>query len=216
MTKRVESALYDLIDRVYGLTGTGGGTDETFLQDGVISQVVGLNHPIRRARVPIGSEGWFYGLLQNAHPGAGALSADVTPYASVNAIAPFQTPLPQDLEIWLHGVACLRTSGTGALDRAMLELLPTSAMQAFGENNAGGGVVATSPIPLVRWDQIDATLATEVLITEQGEVWAPLNVRLRRGTTLVFRSSVNTAAATLRVILLLGVFPISLGSDVAK
>lgn len=74
------------------------------------------------------------------------------------------------------------------------------------------------PLSLGRWDALDggATGARdENLITEQGNTYIPINMRLPRGCRIRFETlSDGAAAVEFRAMCVIGLFPSAMGQDI--
>lgn len=226
MSIRVGSGLWDVVRRMYGLVGQGGGSPSTYLADGIINQTVDLNPAVRRGLAPISSEGWFYGAIQtNLTMASPTRITTVNPYQSGAEIPPWTDPIPQGLEVWLEGAWAELSVGGGAATSdfafGVLWIDAQAQDQGFGENSTGG-LTATLDIPIARFDAATNGSGTNAAWTvdDLGRIYQPLGIRLRRDRNLSLRASANNlqVGETMDVTcgLLLGLMPIGLGSDVAK
>ena len=199
----------------------GGATTPpaTILEDASLTQVIDVRDTVRRSLTIAGSEGIFFGQLRHEHPGPGALANTIDPYAAGgNSFPGYPTPTPRGYDIWLLGATVARDAGAGTLDGAFLSMSFLATATAFQRNNDGtseaAGVVL---MPLARWDSLDTTTGLDAVgLTEDGESYVPIGHRIRRGSRLQFDSDVAGAAADIQCNMLLGVFPITLGQDVAS
>ena len=219
MPRDIDSDALTSLNRVLGIAGSRLGAQTTELDDGNLTQVLDVNEIVRRSRTLQDFDGIYFGVIRNVHAGAGELITSVDPYAlPVGAGPGFPTNITAQtgLELWLIGASLYRISGTGTLDGATLELIFDSPQQAFGVDDSGAAVATTGGIPLAHWDSILTTITSNPGITEQGEVYIPMGIRLARASIgLRFISDVAGAAATMQTNIILGLFPAGLGQDVA-
>ena len=217
MTKPIES---DALDRLYRILGLSGGTGVagTLLDDGNVSLVLNINEIIRRSRTPAATTGWFVGILNTIHAGAGRIATSINPYTTANNVEPYSSPVPRGFDVWVMGASLIRLSGAGDLDGAMLQLDPTPSQQGWGQDNTGAAVVQTLAIPIARWGPLDTSIASELAIAfnpEGGECMIKVMTRVPRGATLRLATDA-TALATFQAQLICGLFPEGLGQDVAQ
>jgi len=219
MTKRIISDALLSVNRILGLT-SGGETQPTLLDDGNVSQVFTINDAVRRARAGGITSGWFMGILQNVHTGAGSLIATIDPYSAgsaVPALGSWPELIPRGLDIWVLGVSTIRTVGAGTLDGAVMYFNPTARQQAWGRDDSGVLVTSSAGIAIARWTDLDASAGSLAIgIGGNGDAFNWVRLRVERGTILEFRSDVATASATIRCNFILGLFPEGLGQDVAS
>jgi len=208
--KSVDSQALGIVNRALGLTGAGAPLTE-FL-DGTVDQTLDIGQLVRRGRTQVGSDGIYFGLLTNVHSGAGTLSSFTNPYdVPTGAIAPYPVPMPPGFDIWLLSANVRQESGTGTLTAALSYDFPILA-QGWGVDDSGVAVARADPFVLAFWDSV-ITETDEFGITEQGNPWVPIGLRLRRNSSLLF-SSTASALATFDCQMIIGVFPVSLGQDI--
>jgi len=216
--KKIASDALITINRLLGIGG-GSGQGETLLDDGNLAQTLPIIDALRRARAGGVGDGWFYGVLQNVHAGAGILTSSVDPYDPAELIplvSSYPDPVPRDLDIHLIAVGANRTSGTGALDGGVLFVNFTAGLQGWGADDGGSLVTVVASAGLVLFTGLNTTVSTFVpAVTGDGSIFQSLNIRIPRGMTLNFRTDA-AAAATYRLAIVLGLFPASLGQDIAS
>jgi len=164
--------------------------------------------------------GWFQGLLENNHVSDDAIISDILVYSpNEDAVAPYPAQVPENFDVWFIGAAVQRASGTGGIAEAQIGINAPPHSQGFGKDQAGASVVSSPPMSLGRWDALDsgATGARdENLITEAGQTYIPINMRLPRGTRIRFETlSTGAAAVEFRAMLIIGLFPSAMGQDIA-
>lgn len=226
MTKEFEGAALTGIDVSYQQAGVGG-EQNTFLDDGNISQVMGVQDPARRQLQPLGDlDGLFTGVLRNVHSVAGTLVSFVNPYDPVNVQSGYPAPIGREFDIWVMG-AFASTGGNdgGDITSASLELDNRGESQMFSDLAAGGAVTASArERPLVAWTSFvllqGLNAAHDSGTDLAGRTFIPLNFRMPRGRSgdssfLLFRSLVTAAATTTCIIRFL-ITPASLGQDMAS
>ena len=214
MSITIDSDALQNFGRMLGIAGDKG---RTLLDNGNVSQVFDLAPVVRRSRTIGPSTGWFYGLMQNVHAGAGELTRTIDPY-SVGAtlgVSPYPADVPQEWDVWLLQVAMRRTSGAGDLDGAAVSIVPDGRQQGFGVNDSGAAVVAAHGMPVAFWTAIDATLGLGLGTNVSQTVKFDVGLRMGRHSTLNFVSDA-VAAATFTCLLTMGLFVGGLGQDVVE
>jgi len=216
--KRLDS---DALDRLYRTLGIQGGSPsgETDLDDGNVSLVLSINDVARRSRTPAATTGWYACVLQNVHAAGGLIDNTIDPYnpGTALAIPPFPANVPRGFDFWVLGVTLQRSSGAGDPDAAMLFIDPVASQQGWGRTNAGALISNHEPIPIARFDALDAGLAGTNAIginSLTGEAFQKARTRVPRGANLFFRSDAS-AAATFRLNIICGLFAEGLGQDIA-
>lgn len=219
----MESSALDLLDRVLALPS--GGVQVPSLDDGNVVQNIPLVPDIvRRSRTFGGSTGWFYGLMRCALSNATQdANVQVDPYSSGTFISPWLDPVPKDFDIWIESAHLIRIVGNGAVsadfNEALLSIDPVAGQQAFGVTSAGGALTSNSAFPIGHWNSVGAVSNAAYGLTDAGDAFVPIRTRLRRDALLNLAASATLGAGeTMNVdcYLLIGAFPVSLGSDVAK
>lgn len=215
--KRVDSDALIEVNRTLDLAG-GGVVAPTDLNDELLFQILNVNPLVRRARTEAGTNGIYSGLMQNTHVAAGTLTASINPYAPTvtNARTTWPATVPQHFDVWVLGATVSRVGGAGDIDGAVLSAVLAAEQQGWGVLDTGGGLSGTATVLLARWvSTLDVSVATGAhAVLGDGSYYARINQRLHRGTTIDFASDA-AAAANFRCALLLGLFPASLGQDVA-
>jgi len=201
------------ISKVFGLSGQQRA-GVTNLDDGDVTQVLEVGQLARRGDEPFVHGSLFFGVLENVHSGADAEISNIQPYApAASAINNFPPIVADEYDIWLFGVAGIRSSGAGGLTGALLNFNPSAFQQGWGDDDQGAPVVAANQFAVALFDDLDETISSQaVMITEAGQPFVPLNLRVPRGTTFVFHSEA-AAAAEFQLILHMGMFPVGLGQD---
>lgn len=219
MTKRVDSDALGPMLKSFGLAGQGA--EETILQDGVLDQVIDVAPIVRRGRTLASSGGIFRGLLRNIHPSTGTINSGISPYNATVAhvVAPYPGKIPDQFDVWLLGASMIRFSGSGDLTQAMLGL--DNIAQGFGRDDSNNPILGINEVlPLANWDGLK-TATTTYGVEQAREPWKPLKVRIPRlgaipsaPVNIVFRTVTPSAGgATFDAVILMGVFPVSLGQD---
>ena len=216
MTKKIDSQALGALNKALGIAGAGAG--ETELLDGVVDQVLDVSTIIRRGRTLAGTEGIFRVVLRNQHLDIQTLATSWQPYesATIGLVAPFPSPMPAGLDVWLLGATIARAAGAGDLDDCNLAL--TNVQLGFAQNDLGAAITPTTVYTLAFWNSLNTTGGTPFALTQTRLPYKTLNIRIpRKGAIaspfLVFES---TSLSTIHVdcILLIGVFPSGLGQDV--
>jgi len=162
------------------------------------------------------SDGWFTAIMENVHSAADDEDSTLDPYASGDGSVNVPSPIPPGWDVWLLGVTGQRSSGAGDLTSAVLSVNPAPHSQGYGIDDNGAVVVTSTPLHLVQFDALNTDGAfARASMTElvSGKLWVPLNLRLTRASSLRFDSRA-AAAAEFQLLMIMGVFPASLGQDV--
>lgn len=164
------------------------------------------------------SGGWYQGILENVHSIADGETSFIDPYAPAgSAVAPYPSIVPEGFDLWLLGVGGVRNSGAGGLTGALMQVDPLRTMVGWAQDDAGALVTAVSPsFTVARFDSISVEIGgvqADPMLTEDGQCFVAVNMRLPRGVDLVFHSEA-AAAAEFQAQFLMGIFPEALGQDV--
>jgi len=209
-----------LVTKLFELRGSSlsGVTD---LDADNLSQTVPIIPEIvRRSLTEANAGGWNEGLLVNEHTDAETLESTIDPYEpGAASVAPYPASVPLGWDVWLLGVSAVRvdSAGTGAYSTAMLALNPGANSQSWGIDDSGVAVAGGPRIMLARFDGgLDVNLVgvNPPLLTEAGETFVPLGVRVPRQASAIEWHSDSVATCTLRAHIILGLFPEGLGQDV--
>jgi len=211
-------ALYQA-QRSLGITGTP--EQQTVLHDGDVFQILDINPIARRSLTLAGSDGIFEPVMRNVHAAAGQLSTSIDPYNVPTAVvrAPYPSPMPRGLEVWLIGACIREITGAGTLDTAVLALDLPGDYQGWGADDMGAAIGASGAKPLVFWDSSTNVVGFQTMgLQENGDPWRTINMRLPRsptgGTVISFFTDVSGASLTVDLQLVVGLFPVALGQDV--
>lgn len=215
MGRPIEGDALTSMDRALGLTGSGTAVAE--LQDATLEQVIDVGPIVRRSRTLAGSQGIFYGILQNIHAGAGTVFTVVNPLAIAVAdvVPPYPTPMPPDFDLWYYGCTVVRESGTGTFE-GMFELQDTN--DGWGRDSAGDPVPGATRTILAVWSAISSTAGVDYgRLGPNIQGYDQLNaMRIPQGgTPFFFFRSTASALSTYTCFIRLGLFPASLGQDAA-
>jgi len=217
LTKRIDSDALSVVNAALGLTGAGSPMTE--LTDGVVDQALDVAPIVRRSRTLKPSEGIFTGLFQNNHGAADTQTSIFVPYSAgtVLTFAPYPAVMPPQFEVWVLAATVTRTSGTGTFTGGLSISFPTSQL-GFGVDEAGVQVTDTPLFPIAFFDTVvnwgGGVLGRTAGVTD-GYYRIPIRLprpRLVGGLDLRF-STVASAIAVYQCMVVLGVFPVSLGQD---
>jgi hypothetical protein len=212
----LKSQALGILNKAIGLSGGSGVGGETQLDDDNVSQVLATNDIIRRSLTLAGSDGIFLAITQNTH---GAGSSTQTSQIEVNrpqglAHAPYPAIIPDGLEVWVLGVCGFLVSGTSSnFTDCTCHIQMPSVSQGMSSNQSGAqlGAVSTN-LPIAFFDNIQAG-SFDAAQLEDGGIYYPIKIRVRRGSVIQFRSNA-TNAVVVQMNWLCGLFPIGLGQDV--
>ena len=200
------------------LIGRSGTPKPTILDDDSVSLTMPLvPHLARRGQAFGTGEGWWVGVLRNIHTAADSEHVGINPYepGPTAAIPPFPAVLPLDFDLWVLGIAGRRFSGVGGMTMCICSINRVPGHQAWGVDDLGAQVSDTRILTVARFDAIDTTtgLGDDPMMTEQGLVYQPVNMRIPRGAILEM-DTVSGGTCHLDTNWVLGVFPAGLGQDV--
>lgn len=217
---RIINAVLGPIQALIG--GVGSGAAFTELDDQGVTQTLPIVPHIARRGLSQGSTGgWFVGILENVHSGADSEDSAINPYEPGAAAAGSAWPavVPPGFDVWCAGISGHRSVGVGGLTIALMGFNPSNNGPAFGwgQDDQGAAVLPVTPtMMLARFDALEtqqAAITQDPMMTEQGLMFQPVNMRLPRGGTLSFFSE-SAAAAEFQAVFLLGLFPAAMGQDV--
>jgi len=213
--KKVESGALQLANAALGLTGTSG-LARTEFEDGILGQALDVLPIIRRGRTLGATTGLVTMLIRNIHAGAGTISTAITPFVlgQTGLRGPMVSPIPKRFDLFLLNATLRQVSGTGTLSGALFIDFPFDNL-GFGIDSAGAAVVAADDVCVAFWDAV-TTETLEFGLLQAGGVLAQINLRLPTNPlTRITFSTTASALATFDVNMRLGLFPITLGQDIA-
>ena len=209
----LKSQALGILNKAIGLSGGSGVGGETQLDDDNVSQVLATNDIIRRSLTLAGSDGIFLAITQNTH-GAGSSTQIEVNRPQGLAHAPYPAIIPDGLEVWVLGVCGFLVSGTASnFTDCTCHIQMPSVSQGMSSNQSGAqlGAVSTN-LPIAFFDNIQAG-SFDAAQLEDGGLYYPIKIRVRRGSVIQFRSNA-TNAVVVQMNWLCGLFPIGLGQDV--
>lgn len=205
MTLQLDSGALDLLNQILQLGR--GGEQTTSLDDGNVSQVLDILPIVRRSLTFAGSSGLFYFTWENVHSAGTTESTSVNPYAVTAGVNGFPTLVPPGFDIWLLYCTIRRSAGGGFLNTGLVEMSWPSTMRGKGDTTP-----ATTLMAVGRWTVLESTSGQSYGVTDQGETLLRPLVRIRRGVSLILRTS-STAAATFQMAGAVVALPAGLGQD---
>lgn len=220
MSQEFDSEGLVLVQDAYGLSGVDA-EQQTFLDDGNVSQTLPVEAIARRSRSPLlNVAGLFHAVLRNDHTAAELLETNADPYNPVNPQSGYPVPISRKFDIWFLGAGMSVADGT-LLTVAGVGMDLGAAGQMFSELDSTGGVVSTTTreIILAAWDDftsLDGLITgADVAMDPAGRTFIPLKLRWPRNGSLITFRSLSTAAVTATCLLTFGIFPVALGQDMA-
>lgn len=184
-----------------------------------VSQVLNVVPEIRRRSAPLaGIDGIFTGILRNVHSIADDEISSILPYSlGADRLGSYPAVVPEEWDIWLIGASGRRVSGTGSIVGTIV-LEPPDAVQGFARDDSGTALgVLTSRIILGTITGITELGVDDptIWLNEPGGSFLRLGIRVPRGSLLLFRST-SSAIATIDMVFVMGLFPMSMGHDVVQ
>ena len=207
----IDSQALEEARRALGLGGSGSGalSGVTEFDDSLLQQVADMLPIIRRSRTLAGTEGIFPVNISNVHSGAGTINATIDPFAIASPRAAYPSPILPGFDLWMFQCAMTLTVASTL----------TSGLFRIGYDSSviGFGAATDQAIFYAGWDA-EASLAGGTF-GESGTLGVTSVIqgrplRVKRGSTFLY-STLVTAAVTARLEMLLGIFPATLGQDVA-
>lgn len=189
--------------------------------DAHCSQVLDVNRLASRAQALINTEGWAFATFQNVHGAADEELSTIGPYnpipIAIRFMGGYPETVPHGFDIWLGGCCMHRSAAGGALTAGFLRMSAPGGLQAWGiTDDLLGRPEDPAYLYLARFESMDESYLLNVPgLTEAGEVWVPLNMRIPRGCSLSFLT-VSAGAATFRLNVTLGIFPSGAVPDIAQ
>lgn len=220
MGRAVDSDALVQVGRQLGISGQAG--QFTDFEEDSLTQVYEANSAIRRGRADIATGGWFFGILENVHSSGDSEVSNIDPYeAGIFAAGSFPQIVDPRYDIWIEGVSVEQISGTGDADH-LLELLLPARFMAWGKDDAGVAVAATAKAHAVAsWNGLFPASGPNIWAVNgrtatQQDAHIPLGFRMPRGGAFLQFSSLSTAASEWQMCIIMGLFPIGMGSDAAR
>ena len=199
------------VAKIFGLRAsqTGAFTD---IDTEHVQQVLEISGIVRSSASIGPVSGWFLGVLENAHAGAGALVTAINPYNPGVAYSTqmFPSLVPDGWDIWCHGASMRRSAGTGSLTTGFLAV--NGDPQGWGKDNSGGAVTSTPESVVCHWNSVDPAIPAPGL-TDAGDPYVSVRMRIPRNSDFEYRTTAAGASATFRVAIVLGLFPAGIGQD---
>jgi len=207
-----------LLGSLQTLIGISPAPVPLVLDESNISLVLPIVPDIARRSQQIGPlGGWFQGVLENVHSGADGEASNMDPYnPGASAVGAYPPVIPDGYDVWLMAVGGERSSGSGGLTGALMSMNPAPAAQGWGQDDQAAPVIATPRFYVARFDALSETVtvvANDPMITEAGETFVHVGLRIPRGGFIGFHSE-SAAAAEFQAIFIMGLFPAGLGQDV--
>jgi len=211
VSKTIDSDALQTLQRLLGMAGLLSGVTELDTEN--LTQVIDVGPIIRRSRALSGTDGVTFAIMENVHGGATSEASSLDPYepGTVVARAPYPSSVPEGFDFWLLAVTGITTANTGLLTPpAILSVVQPAAAIGLAVDDAGAAPATLGGnMQVVHFD----TELGGFFMTEAGQPYAPIGLRLIRGTTLTFNTT-SSAAATYQLRLICALLPGGLGQDV--
>ena len=217
----IEGPQLSLIQRILGKARLGSAAGTTHIADSEVLQTLPIVPSIvrRSAEFSGQSSGWYTGVLRNVHSAADDEESFIDPYrVGGSGFGGWPARLPDEYDVWIHQVSLQRTSGAGEVTGAQLRLgsVGASRFLGWGQSDAPAALNSQAAPVLVAFGAVNTNTGSGIdcaTVLGTGEIAAILNYRIRRDTLIVFDSTVG-AAATLDLVMTIGLFPAGMGQDV--
>lgn len=221
MPKPIDSSALDLVNRTLGMAG-GSSVQQTFLEDGVVSQTFDIMASAGRALSYI-PESIAVAQLETTQTAAGTVATSVDPYLlgtnSVATIWNWPDPVPAGVDVWFLG-CCMQAEVATDFVTGLLDIVGDQAGDgAWGESDGAAAPQAiTFRFPVGAWNSIVAYggISYGVNTQDAGHQLCSMRppFRIRRGMSLDFRTTTNGVGPTeLQALVMLGIFPVGAGRN---
>lgn len=209
-----DSSALDLLNRALGLAG-GAGSQNTQLEDGLVSLTVPTNRLIGRARSPVadrGASGFL--VLENNHAAATTEVTALDVYNPTNAASNFwPVPVPTGFDVWIFGVSGRAVLNGGNFADGYFGAVENQDDWLFSQDENGGSASANALRQCFKlWDAPLTAGGQDFLVGEDGESYRQLRYRVPRGSTIEFRTTA-AGAGTYACYLSIGIWPVGIEPD---
>jgi len=213
--RSIDSDALSQVQRQLGISGVGvNGVAQ--LEDDELRQVIDVGPAVRRGRADVANGGWFWGVLQNVHGASTALSSFINPYEA-DGFELTSYPALVDVsrfDIWIAGATVRLLSGAASINSASLIIGAPLRSLAFGKDDSAAQVTPTGGgFAVAHWGSLVNATSFTYMIRQTGIPFLNLNMRMPRGSNLVFDTN-SVGISTYECSILMGLFPIGLGNDV--
>jgi len=211
--KPIDSDALGFLNKALGISGRGVPVTE--LADGVLDQSLDVNPIVRRGRTLGATEGIFLVRMRNNHAAANSTTSEVNPYIAAQfANPPFPSPIPAQFDLWALEVSVSVGAGSASISGALFVNFPPT-IQGIGLNDGGGGQGAVITSNCIAF--FDTIVDENVIFATNAATGSPrkkLGMRIPRSTLTQFVwATTSTGVAIYDLLLLVGLFPVSLGQD---
>ena len=218
MAKIINSQALEPANKALGIAGSGDS--QTELLDANVDQVLEIGQIARRGGTFAGTEGVFRVVLRTIHTDIETVAVSYQPYtpSTTGVVAPYPSPVPDGFDIWLLAASLERVSGGGSISAAEIRL--TQVQLGFGIDDQGVAVASTSVFHLVFWDALEGGMSPAFgNIVNQAKSFQKPNIRIPRkgaiASPFIVFSAASTGTVTVDCLMLMGIFPVALGQDIA-
>jgi len=190
------------------------------IQDDVLQQMIGVNPFMRRELTPQGSSGIFTASILNTHTGSDTITTDVNPYTpGTTFVDPtYGDPVDPDLDVWLIMAHAQVITGDGDFGDGFLSIIMDAT--AMGWRNEASAIAVNQIIQAYDSERPVGSInflyssGTDVLFlsTDGG---TPIRISREGDARIRFQTiKAGVGAATYKLFLTLGLFPVGMGQDV--
>jgi len=214
VTQEFEGAALTLINDQYGLSGVDA-EQQTFLDDGNVSQVIQCKDSARRARAPF-KLGYFNITLHNVHSIAGDLQSFADPYNPVNVHNGFPAVVdPTKFDIWILDAQANASVG-GNITWGILGYDTEAELQGISDTAAGGGVTPADVRfyfgAFTDFTTISDSVGVEHGLTSGGDGKIKVRQRWAPDQPLLWRTQ-STGGGSVTATIQAFIGPVGLGQD---
>ena len=204
-----------------GVGNPSSATVPVEFDDANLQQVLDVGGLVSRARAPYPSSGIFAASIYHEHTGSNMLTTTVNPYkisdtAGFTTQSPWPDPVPEDMDVWLLG--CSGFAENDNVSAASVQIICPKASVAW--TNHGPPFFGESPMYCM-WDDSQSKGDGERPMTSGSssstrfptEVYINVPMRLRRDSSIRWRTDANSVNGYMVLAMRLGLFPAGFGQD---
>jgi len=212
----IDSQALQDINRVLGIAGSRLGSQSTELEDGILYQHLEVSPFVRRAFGLAGTSGIFQAVMQNTHGAGATTETSILDPLTPGGLAdpPYPPQVGPNFDFWLLGVGGRAITTASNFGDGTLRLQLESNAQLLGVDEGGAAVAQTTrPLPIAHFTSVSGTV--DSLSTPDGDVYVPLNMRIRRGSVLLWNTAANNAVVV-ELLMICSLVRSAVGQDVVQ
>lgn len=219
--RQIDTNALSGVSPALGVGNPSSATVPVEFDDANLQQVLDVGGLVSRARAPYPSSGIFAASIYHEHVSGNMLTTTVNPYkisdtAGFVTQSPWPDPVPEDMDVWLLG--CTGFAENDNVSVASVQIICPKASVAW--TNEGPPFFGESPMYCLWQDSVNKGAGERPMITNSSsssryvdDVYQQRPMRLRRDSSIRFRSDATSTNGYMVLALRLGLFPAGLGQD---